>query len=90
MEYFDINSGVGLFLIVLGFFCWLAIKIVPQQQAWIIERVGKYNRTLEPGLSFIIPFIDKVAYKHSLKEKAVDVLQQSAITKDNVNLSVMS
>jgi regulator of protease activity HflC (stomatin/prohibitin superfamily) len=69
-------------------FVFLAIKIVPQQQAWIIERVGKYNRTLEPGLSFIIPFMDRVAYKHSLKEKAVDILQQSAITKDNVSLSL--
>jgi regulator of protease activity HflC (stomatin/prohibitin superfamily) len=88
MEYFDINSGVGLFLIVLGFFCWLAIKIVPQQQAWIVERLGKYNTTLQPGLTFILPFIDKVAYKHTLKEKAIDVMQQSAITSDNVTLAL--
>ena len=88
MEYFDINSGLGLFFIVLGFFCWLAIKIVPQQQAWIIERLGKYNKTLQPGLTFILPFIDKVAYKHTLKEKAIDVMQQSAITKDNVTLAL--
>jgi len=88
MEYFDINSGLGLFFIVLGFFCWLAIKIVPQQQAWIVERLGKYNKTLQPGLTFVLPFIDKVAYKHTLKEKAIDVMQQSAITKDNVTLAL--
>jgi regulator of protease activity HflC (stomatin/prohibitin superfamily) len=88
MDYLDINSGVGFFLVVLGFFCWFAIKIVPQQQAWIVERLGKYNKTLQPGLSFILPFIDRVAYKHTLKEKAVDVMQQSAITKDNVTLAL--
>ncbi|WP_236870045.1 SPFH domain-containing protein [Candidatus Bandiella numerosa] len=88
MDYLDINSGVGFFLIILGFFCWFAIKIVPQQQAWIVERLGKYNKTLQPGLSFILPFIDRVAYKHTLKEKAVDVMQQSAITKDNVTLAL--
>ena len=88
MEYLDINSGLGLFFIVLGFFCWLAIKIVPQQQAWIVERLGKYNKTLQPGLTFILPFIDKVAYKHTLKEKVIDVMQQSAITSDNVTLAL--
>ena len=88
MDYLDINSGVGFFLIILGSFCWFAIKIVPQQQAWIVERLGKYNKTLQPGLSFILPFIDRVAYKHTLKEKAVDVMQQSAITKDNVTLAL--
>jgi regulator of protease activity HflC (stomatin/prohibitin superfamily) len=88
MDVFDLNSGLGIFFIALGVFCWLAIKIVPQQQAWIIERLGKYNKTLQPGLSFILPFIDKVAYKHTLKEKAIDVTQQSAITKDNVTLAL--
>lgn len=88
MDIFGLNSGLGIFLIALGFCCWLAIKIVPQQQAWIVERLGKYNKTLQPGLSFILPFIDKVAYKHTLKEKAIDVSQQSAITKDNVTLAL--
>ncbi len=62
------------------------IKIVPHQEAWVIERLGKYDKTLISGLSLIIPFIDRVAYKHTLKERAVDVLEQSAITKDNVTL----
>jgi regulator of protease activity HflC (stomatin/prohibitin superfamily) len=84
----DYNSGLAFFLIAVGVFCCLAIKIVPQQQAWITERLGKYSKTLQPGLAFIVPFIDRVAYKHSLKEKAIDVIQQSAITRDNVILAL--
>ncbi|MFQ3306826.1 MAG: regulator of protease activity HflC (stomatin/prohibitin superfamily) [Candidatus Midichloriaceae bacterium] len=82
------DSAYPFFLIAFGFAVWLSVKIVPQQQAWILERLGKYNKTLEPGLNIILPFLDKVAYKHSLKERAVDVMQQSAITKDNVTLAL--
>ena len=85
---FEYDYGMLFAIITVIVFVFLAVKIVPQQQAWIIERVGKYHRTLDPGLSFILPFVDKVSYKHSLKERAVDILQQSAITKDNVNLSL--
>ena len=65
-----------------------SIKFVPQNRAYIISRFGKYTRTLEAGLNFIIPFIDSVAADRSLKEQAVDVPEQSAITKDNITLSV--
>lgn len=65
-----------------------SIKFVPQNQAWLIERFGKYNATKEAGLNFIIPFIDTVAADRSLKEQAVDVPSQSAITRDNITLSV--
>lgn len=79
-----------LFSLALAVFAvsivWKGVKIVPQQQAWVIERLGRFNGTLEPGLNIIIPYIDRVAYKHSLKEDAIDVRQQSAITKDNVTL----
>lgn len=63
-------------------------KIVPQQNAWVVERLGKYDRTLTPGLKFIIPFIDRVAYKHSLKEIPLDVPSQVCITRDNTQLQV--
>ncbi|MDO5087316.1 MAG: stomatin-like protein [Comamonadaceae bacterium] len=66
----------------------LSIKIVPQQNAWIVERLGKYNRTLSPGLNVIIPFFDRVAYKHSLKEIPLDVPSQVCITRDNTQLQV--
>src|SRR3954464_11330607 len=64
------------------------IKVVPQQNAWVVERLGKFNTILEPGLNFIVPFIDRVAYRHSLKEVPLDVPEQVCITKDNTQLSV--
>ena len=63
-------------------------KIVPQQHAWVVERLGKYDRTLTPGLKLVIPFVDRVAYKHSLKEVPLDVPSQVCITKDNTQLQV--
>ena len=80
------------FLIVAGIILILIfrniIRIVPQNEAYIIERLGKYSGTLEAGIHVLIPFVDRVAYKHSLKEFAIDVPAQQAITKDNVALGV--
>ena len=84
----DLNFTAIFLMIAIGFIIFLSVKIVPQQEAWIIERLGKYKEALEPGMSIIIPFVDKVAYKHTLKEKAIDVMQQSAITRDNVTLAL--
>lgn len=78
-------------LAILGSIAVLAImgiKIVPQQEAWITERLGKFDQVLVAGINFIIPFIDRVAYKHTLKERAIDVHEQTAITKDNVTLQI--
>ncbi|MBQ0131368.1 MAG: paraslipin [Comamonas sp.] len=65
-----------------------SVKVVPQQHAWVKERLGKYAGTLTPGLNFIVPFIDKVAYKHILKEIPLDVPSQVCITRDNTQLQV--
>ena len=65
-----------------------SFKQVPQQNAWVVERLGKYHGTLGPGLKVIIPFLDKVAYKHSLKEIPLDVPSQVCITRDNTQLQV--
>jgi regulator of protease activity HflC (stomatin/prohibitin superfamily) len=65
-----------------------SIKFVPQNRAYVIERFGKFNKTIEAGLNFIVPFIDSVAYDRSLKEQATDVPSQSAITRDNISLTV--
>ena len=76
---------------IIGFGIVLAIesiKIVPQQQAWVVERFGKFHAVLEPGLNGIWPFFDRVAYKHSLKEVALDVSEQVCITRDNTQLGV--
>ena len=77
-----------ILLAIAAFFVIRAVKVVPQQNAWVVERLGKYNTTLAPGLSFLVPFIDKVAYKHSLKEIPLDVPSQICITKENTQLQV--
>ena len=75
---------IGL-VVVAG---WEAMRQVPQQQAWVVERLGKFHTVLEPGLNWITPFLDKVAYRHSLKETPLDVPEQVCITKDNTQLGV--
>lgn len=82
MEFF-IALGVIVLIVIFN-----GAKTVPQQQAWIVENLGKFDRKLEPGLNIIIPFIQRVAYKHSLKEMAVDVPEQAGITRDNVTLAL--
>ena len=77
-----------LLLVIAVIFVVSSIKIVPQQNAWVIERLGKYHATLTPGLNFLVPFVDRLAYKHSLKEIPLDVPSQVCITKDNTQLTV--
>ena len=80
---------VAIILFVIAvIFIVRAVKIVPQQHAWVKERLGKYAGTLSPGPKFIIPFVDRIAYKHSLKEIPLDVPSQVCITKDNTQLQV--
>src|ERR1700712_128511 len=74
--------------VIAAIFIVQTLKIVPQQNAWVVERLGKYDRTLTPGLAFVTPFVDKVAYKHSLKEVPLDVPSQVCITRDNTQLQV--
>lgn len=82
MEVALVIAVIALIFIVRTF------KIVPQQHAWVVERLGKFDRTLTPGLKFVVPFIERVAYKHSLKEVPLDVPSQVCITKDNTQLQV--
>ena len=80
---------VAVVLFVLAaIFVVRSIKVVPQQHAWVVERLGRYHATLTPGLNFLIPFVDNVAYKHSLKEIPLDVPSQVCITRDNTQLQV--
>jgi len=65
-----------------------AIRVVPQQHAWVVERLGRFFAVLQPGLNFVIPFIDRVAFKHDLREIPLDVPSQICITKDNTQLQV--
>lgn len=81
-----------IFLVILAIFTFILFlktaRVVPQKTVFIIERLGKYKATLDAGFHILIPFIDKVAYKHSLKEMAIDVPPQSCITKDNIQVEV--
>ncbi|HEY9095175.1 MAG TPA: stomatin-like protein [Hydrogenophaga sp.] len=79
--------AIAIFVIFV-IFVTRSIKVVPQQNAWVVERLGKFNATLKPGLNFLVPFVDKVAYKHSLKEIPLDVPSQICITRDNTQLQV--
>ncbi len=79
----------ALFLLFVAVvFAASAIKIVPQQNSWVIERLGRYHASLQPGLNIVIPFVDRVAYKHLLKEVPLDVQPQICITKDNTQVQI--
>lgn len=80
-----IPIGIVILVVVTIF---KTARIVPQRMAYVIERLGKYSKTLDAGFHVLLPFIDRVAYKHSLKEVAVDVPAQICITKDNISVEV--
>src|SRR4051812_30953640 len=85
MEY----QVLALILIIAAIvFLYRLVKVVPQQNAWVVERLGKFHAVLPPGPNILIPFIDNVAYKHSLKEIPLDVPSQVCITRDNTQLQV--
>lgn len=85
-------SAGTIILIILAIFLLIAFmltfKVVPQRTVYIVERLGKYHRTLTAGFHILIPFIDKIAYKQNLKEQAIDVASQTCITKDNIAVEV--
>src|SRR3546814_10960220 len=85
----DTSTIVLIVVVVLALMIIVkAIAIVPQQHAWVVERLGKFDRVLSPGAGFVIPFIERVAYKHSLKEIPLDVPSQVCITRDNTQMQV--
>lgn len=84
---FALSFWVGLAILII-IIAKQTIRFVPQNMAYVIERFGKYNTTMVAGLNFLIPFFDKIAYQRTLKEQAVDVPSQSAITRDNISLVV--
>ncbi|HEX8411871.1 MAG TPA: SPFH domain-containing protein [Thermoanaerobaculia bacterium] len=85
-------TGQFIVAVVVAIFAMILIskivRVVPQQQAWVVERLGKFHDTLGAGLHILWPFLDTVRYKHSLKEIALDVPEQVCITKDNVQVAV--
>ena len=88
----EVVNPLTIILIALLVFAFIifvrTIRIVPQKQAFIVERLGKYATTLEAGFHVLVPFVDRVAYKHTLKEQAIDVPSQQCITRDNIAVEV--
>ena len=85
------STGVTIAVFLIALIVVLiieGIRVVPQQQAWVIERLGKFHEVLPPGFNVIVPFMDRVAYRHSLKEVPLDIPEQVCITKDNTQLAV--
>ena len=85
---FSFGTFALVIFIIALVFVFKTINVVPQQHAWVVERLGKYHATLAPGLNIVVPFIDRIAYKHILKEIPLDVPPQVCITKDNTQLQV--
>ncbi len=80
-----VYAGLILLALILLF---SSVKVVPQRKAYIIERLGKYRGTLMAGFNILVPFIDRVRYRHTLKEQAIDVASQICITRDNISVEV--
>ena len=83
----EVIIGIGVVLLIVIVLIKTA-QVVPQRKAYVVERLGKYSRTLEAGFHILLPFLDKIAYKHSLKEVAVDVPSQMCITQDNIAIEI--
>jgi len=82
-------ATIAAFLVAMVVvFIFEGVRIVPQQNAWVVERLGRFHSVLEPGLNLIVPFLDRIAYKHSLKEVPLDIPEQVCITRDNTQLAV--
>ena len=80
--------AITILLVVVVITLYKTARIVPQKQAWIVERLGEYRQTLNAGLHILVPFFDKVAYKQNLKEMALDVPPQQCVTRDNITVTV--
>ncbi|HSC22922.1 MAG TPA: stomatin-like protein [Casimicrobiaceae bacterium] len=83
---FSLATFVVFIVVLIGIV--KAIRVVPQQHAWVVERLGRFFGVLQPGLNFVVPFLDRVAYRHDLRETPLDVPPQICITKDNTQLTV--
>ncbi len=84
----DLSVFAIVLLVFAAVFVFKAIRIVPQQEVWILERLGKFQSSLQAGLHFVIPFVDVIRYRHSLKEIVLDIPAQVCITRDNVSVGI--
>ena len=89
MDFINLGTLVPIVIAVIVVYVLFQVaRVVPQRENFVVERLGKYNKTLSAGFHLLVPFIDRVAYKHTLKEQAVDVPPQSCITRDNIAVEI--
>ena len=89
MDIFNFGTIIPIILaIIVVWTIFQVARVVPQRENFVVERLGKYSKTLSAGFHLLVPFLDRVAYKHSLKEQAIDVPSQSCITKDNIAVEI--
>ena len=89
MDFVNLGTLIPFIVAVIVVYVLFQVaRVVPQRENFVVERLGKYNKTLSAGFHLLVPFVDKVAYKHTLKEQAVDVPSQSCITKDNIAVEI--
>lgn len=82
------DTAITVFFIVVGIILWKTVLILPMREAGILERLGKFKKRLDPGFHILIPFFDRVAYRHEMREQVLDIPSQSCITRDNVQVEV--
>jgi regulator of protease activity HflC (stomatin/prohibitin superfamily) len=80
--------GIGIFLLVMTFIFWKMFVVIPMREVGILERLGKFKKEFKPGFHFMIPFVDRIAYRHEMREQVLDIPSQSCITRDNVQVEV--
>ena len=89
MDIFNFGTIIPIIMaIIVVWTIFQVARVVPQRENFVVERLGKYSKTLSAGFHLLVPFLDRVAYKHSLKEQAIDVPSQSCITKDNIAVEI--
>ena len=89
MDFINLGTLVPIVIaVIVVYVIFQVARVVPQRENFVVERLGKYNKTLSAGFHLLVPFIDRVAYKHTLKEQAVDVPSQSCITRDNIAVEI--
>jgi len=85
---FSLSYGVIVIAVIIVIMLARTATVVPQQSAFVVEYLGKYSRTLQAGFHILIPFVERIAYRHSLKENAIEIAEQVCITRDNVQVGV--
>ena len=81
-------TAITIFTIILLFILWQTLLVVPMRETVVIERLGKFKAVLEPGFHFLVPFFDRVAYRHEIREQVLDIPSQTCITNDNMQVEV--